>query len=235
MAMISVTGVTRTYGSGPAAVHALRGVDLEVAAGEYLAIMGPSGSGKSTLLNLISALDRPTAGEIVIDGTDITGAKDDTLTVFRRKNIGFVFQFFNLLPTLNARDNVLLPVMLERRPTSADAARCDRLLAEVGLKNRANHRIHELSGGEMQRVAIARALVLQPKLILADEPTGNLDRKTGAAVLDILRGTCHEHATTVVMVTHDHTAAEVASRVLTFCDGRIDSDQASPRLAMLAP
>jgi putative ABC transport system ATP-binding protein len=226
--MIELRAVTKTYGSGASAVHALRGVDLSIAAGEFVSVMGPSGSGKSTLLNLVSALDVPSTGDIAIDGQSIATLDDDALTLFRRRKIGLVFQFFNLLPTLNALDNVLLPLMLEGRTNAHDRQRAERLLSEVGLAERTRHRLHQLSGGEMQRVAIARALILEPKLILADEPTGNLDQTTGQTVLGLLRTTCRTHRTTIVMVTHDHEAARAGDRIVELRDGRIVSDHGVP-------
>ena len=223
--MIELRSVSKTYGQGPNRVEALRGIDLRVQAGQFVSIMGPSGSGKSTLLNLVSALDTPDAGSIVIDGQEIGPMTDDALTLFRRRRIGLVFQFFNLLPTLNALDNTLLPVSLERRPTQADRARAEQLLVSVGLAHRTSHHIHQLSGGEMQRVAIARALIMQPPLILADEPTGNLDSATGAAILQLLSRTCASTGTTIIMVTHDTTAAGTGDRVLYLRDGRIERDE----------
>lgn len=225
--MIRLSGVGKTYGEGAAAVHALRGVDLHIPAGQFVSVMGPSGSGKSTLLNLVSALDAPTAGAISIGGEDVGAMSDDRLTLFRRRTIGLVFQFFNLLPTLDATDNVLLPVMLERKATAADRARATLLLDEVGLGKRARHRINQLSGGELQRVAIARALVLEPRLLLADEPTGNLDTATGAAILGLLRNACTAHGMTVVMVTHDRAAAKVGDRLVLLRDGQIVGDGAA--------
>ncbi len=229
--MIELVSVHKTYGAGPSRVEALRDVSLSIAAGEFVSIMGPSGSGKSTLLNLVSALDLPTAGSIRIGGRDLGALSDDELTLFRRHTIGLVFQFFNLLPTLDALDNVLLPVMLERRPGPADRDRATSLLAEVGLAERAHHRLHELSGGELQRVAIARALVLGPKLLLADEPTGNLDTQTGTAILELLRRSAERHGTTVVMVTHDLGAARVGHRIVSVRDGAIVGDERLARAA----
>jgi len=223
--MIEVRAVSKTYGAGAARVEALRSIDLSIAAGEFVSIMGPSGSGKSTLLNLVSALDVPSAGQIVIDGQDIGRMNDDALTLFRRRTVGLVFQFFNLLPTLDALDNVLLPLMLEGRTQAADRVRAENLLREVGLGQRTHHRLHQLSGGEMQRVAIARALVLEPKLILADEPTGNLDSGTGAVILKLLRSACDSHRTTVVMVTHDVQAAQAGDRIVRLKDGLIIGDE----------
>ena len=223
--MLELSKVTKTYGEGPAAVQALRGVDLSIPYGEFVSIMGPSGSGKSTLLNLVSALDVPSAGTIAIEGQDIAKLDDDALTLFRRRKIGLVFQFFNLLPTLDAVSNVLLPAMLERKASTEDRARAEKLLAEVGLAKRIGHRLHQLSGGEMQRVAIARALMLEPKLVLADEPTGNLDTATGRSVLALLRALCKDHGTTVVMVTHDRSAAEAGDRIVSLRDGVIVGDE----------
>ncbi|HKU40184.1 MAG TPA: ABC transporter ATP-binding protein [Polyangiales bacterium] len=217
--------MTKSYGAGARRVDALRGIDLDVARGEFISIMGPSGSGKSTLLNLISALDTPTSGEIRIDGQDISNLGDDELTMFRRRKIGLVFQFFNLLPTLDALDNTLLPMMLEGRISESDRERGRRVLREVGLEHRIQHRLSELSGGEMQRVALARALILEPKLLLADEPTGNLDSTTGAMILTLLRETCARHETTVVMVTHDVQAARTGDRIVTLKDGLLVGDE----------
>ncbi|HEX7478437.1 MAG TPA: ABC transporter ATP-binding protein [Polyangiales bacterium] len=229
--MINLQSVSKTYGEGPTRVEALRSVDLHIAAGQFVSIMGPSGSGKSTLLNLVSALDLPSAGKIIIAGQDVATLDDDALTLFRRRSIGLVFQFFNLLPTLDALDNVLLPVMLERKATQADHARAQQLLIEVGLGARTLHRMHQLSGGEMQRVAIARALVLEPRLILADEPTGNLDSVTGGAILALLRALCENHGTTVVMVTHDRNAAQAGDRIVSLRDGCIVGDERVTRAA----
>jgi putative ABC transport system ATP-binding protein len=230
--MISLKTVHKTYGEGAVRVEALKGIDLEIKAGEFASVMGPSGSGKSTLLNLVSALDVPTAGTITIEGQDISLLSDDELTLFRRRKIGLIFQFFNLLPTLDALDNVLLPVMLERRATAADRQAATHLLKEVGLEHRIGHRIHELSGGEMQRVAIARSLVLSPRLILADEPTGNLDSATGAAILRLLRDTCKRHGTTIVMVTHDRQAALAGDRIVLLRDGKLVGDERTPSAAV---
>jgi putative ABC transport system ATP-binding protein len=223
--MIELSGVSKIYGEGESQVTALADLDLALSAGQFVSIMGASGSGKSTLLNLMSALDAPSAGSIVIDGEDISRMSDDALTLFRRRKIGLVFQFFNLLPTLDALENTLLPVMLERKLTSQDRQRATELLDQVGLGARKTHQLHQLSGGQMQRVAIARALMLRPRLILADEPTGNLDSVTGAATLELLRRTCDQTGTTIVMVTHDRQAAEVGDRILWLKDGRIMRDE----------
>jgi putative ABC transport system ATP-binding protein len=221
--LIELQGVEKSFPQSQ--VQALRGVDLRIAPGEFVSIMGPSGSGKSTLLNLIAALDTPTAGTIRFDGQDVGTLSDDQLTLLRRRKIGIVFQFFNLLPTLNALDNVLLPVLLERRATEEDRARAQGLLAEVGLGDRAAHRMAQLSGGQMQRVAIARALMIRPRLLLADEPTGNLDSAIGLGILKLLREICERHGTTIVLVTHDRAAADTGRRLVQLRDGRIVSDE----------
>ena len=223
--MIELSGVSKIYGDGESQVTALADLDLSLGAGQFVSIMGASGSGKSTLLNLISALDAPSTGSIVIDGEDISRMSDDALTLFRRRKIGLIFQFFNLLPTLDALENTLLPVMLERKLSARDRERASELLDQVGLGARKTHQLHQLSGGQMQRVAIARALMLRPRLILADEPTGNLDSVTGAATLALLRSTCDQTGTTIVMVTHDRQAAEVGDRILLLKDGRIVRDE----------
>lgn len=230
-AMIQLRDLSKSYGEGPSRVDALKGVELEIAAGEFVGIMGPSGSGKSTLLNLVSALDVPTSGQIFIDGQEVSNLTDDALTLFRRRKIGLIFQFFHLLPTLSALDNVLLPVMLEGKVSDADRARAVQILSEVGLARRVQHRLHQLSGGEMQRVAIARALILAPRLLLADEPTGNLDSETGKAVLKLLRQLCVQHRTTIVMVTHDRSAALGCDRVITLRDGSVVSNERPTREA----
>jgi putative ABC transport system ATP-binding protein len=225
--IIELNNVTKMYGQGATKVEALRGIDLNINRGEFVSVMGPSGSGKSTLLHLLSALDAPSSGTIKLDGKDIAAMDDDSLTLFRRHHVGLVFQFFNLLPTLDAFENVMLPVLLERKERDADSQRALELLTNVGLRDRAKHRIHELSGGEMQRVAIARALILSPPIILADEPTGNLDTNTGLRILNILRDVCKHEGTTVVMVTHDSAAAAIGDRVVNLRDGRIQSDLAT--------
>jgi putative ABC transport system ATP-binding protein len=233
--MLSLKNVSKIYGTGHAQVRALDGVDFEVDTGEFVSVMGPSGSGKSTLLNLLSALDTPTSGSILIDEIDTASLDDDELTVFRRRKLGLIFQFFNLLPTLGPLENVLLPVSLERRVTRADRERASALLAEVGLEKRIHHQLHQLSGGEMQRVAIARALIMGPSLILADEPTGSLDSTTGHSILELLRKCCDAHGATVLMVTHDRGAAEVGDRLIRLKDGRLtESRQLTARLQPMA-
>jgi putative ABC transport system ATP-binding protein len=222
--MIAVRAVTKTYGRGDATVHALAGVDLDVPAGAFVSVVGASGSGKSTLLHLLGGLDVPSTGSIAIDGTDLARLSDDEVTIFRRRAIGFVFQFFNLMPTLSAAENVALPLMLDGKRGSQVTARVSAALDAVGLGHRRTHRPDQLSGGEMQRVAIARALVIDPKLILADEPTGNLDSATGDQVLALLAAANRERRATIVMVTHDAKAATFGSRIVTMRDGRVVDD-----------
>jgi putative ABC transport system ATP-binding protein len=228
--MLVLEAVERTYPAGAKPVRALRPLTVTIEANTFTAIVGPSGSGKSTLLNLLGALDRPTAGRISIDGTEITHLDDDARSKLRRDRIGFVFQFFNLLPTLTARENVLLPAKLKGRPDREVERRADELLRQVGLADRAGHRPDQLSGGEMQRVAVARALVMNPPLVLADEPTGNLDTHTGEEVLELLRGAVDARRTMVV-VTHDPRIAERADRVLTLRDGELVGDERRGRAA----
>lgn len=224
--MISVRDVHKVFRQGDADVPALAGVSVDVAAGQFVSIMGPSGSGKSTLLHLMGGLDVPTSGEIVIDGTAISRMTDDEITIFRRRKIGFVFQFFNLLPTYSAEENVALPLLLDRRRTREVRDRVGAALDRVGLGHRRRHRPDELSGGEMQRVAIARALVIEPVLILADEPTGNLDTRTGEQILDLIRDANRARGCTVVLVTHDARAAAHAERIVTLKDGVVVEDAA---------
>ena len=221
--MIDVKDAVKVY-EGKRQVRALDGVSFAVEAGEMMAVMGPSGSGKSTLLHLLGALDQATSGSIRVDGVELTGLGDDALTRVRRDKIGFIFQFFNLLPTLSAFDNVALPMRLQRRPADEAKATASRFLDLVGLAARADHLPDELSGGECQRVAIARALVLAPRVLLADEPTGNLDTKTGADILQLMRRINQEIGSTLVMVTHDAVAAAACDRILRLQDGRLASD-----------
>jgi putative ABC transport system ATP-binding protein len=222
--VISVRDVRKVFRQGDADVPALAGVSLDVAAGDFVSIVGPSGSGKSTLLHLMGGLDLPTAGEIVIDGTAISRMSDDEITIFRRRKIGFVFQFFNLLPTYSAEENVALPLLLDRRRGRDVRDRARAALDQVGLGHRLRHRPDELSGGEMQRVAIARALVIEPLLILADEPTGNLDTRTGEQILGLIRQANRARGATVVLVTHDARAAAHADRIVTLKDGAVVED-----------
>jgi putative ABC transport system ATP-binding protein len=211
--------VVRRYGEGATAVEALRGVSLEVNHGGLVAVMGPSGSGKSTLMHTLAGLDKPTSGTVKIAGTEITTLDDAKLTLLRREHIGFVFQFFNLLPMLTAEENVLLPLSIaNERP---DREWLDELLAKTGIGARRTHRPSELSGGEQQRVAIARALITRPTILFADEPTGNLDSKTGAEILNVLQDSSRTYGQTIVMVTHDARVAAIADRILFIADGRI--------------
>ena len=226
---VHATDLSRRYGEGAAAVDALAGVTIGFARGEYSAIMGPSGSGKSTLMHCLAGLDRPTGGEVVIEGTALSGLDDAELTQLRRDKIGFIFQSFNLLPVLSAEENILLPLSIAgRRP---DRAWFEQLIDTVGLRDRLTHRPSELSGGQQQRVAVARALVSRPAVIFADEPTGNLDSKASAEVLALLRRSVDELGQTVIMVTHDHEAASVADRLVVLADGRVDEDRRLERKA----
>jgi putative ABC transport system ATP-binding protein len=217
--------LTKSYGSGSGAVTALDDVTVDVRRGEFTAIMGPSGSGKSTLMHVLAGLDSPTAGQVFLGDTDISRLDDDALTVLRRRRVGFVFQAFNLVPTLDVLGNVLLPFELDgRTPSAAERARIDAVVASLGLGSRIRHRPHELSGGQQQRVAIARALATAPDVLFADEPTGNLDSRTGREVLGLLREAVTEHGQSVVMVTHDPVAASWADRTLFLADGRVVAD-----------
>lgn len=223
--MIELEGATKVYGTGKAKVQALNIERLVVPKGQFLSVMGASGSGKSTMLNLLGALDVPDSGRISIDGQDISKLDDDGLSRFRRERLGYIFQFFNLLPTLTALENVLLPGLLAGRDHHELEATGLDLLKMVRLKGRGNHRPDEMSGGEMQRVAIARALLLKPALLLADEPTGNLDSKTGLEVLALFREATRLRGLTVVMVTHDPRAARIGDRIVQLADGRIVGDE----------
>ena len=213
----------RTYRRGDEEVRALRGVSLAVDPGEFLVVTGPSGSGKSTLLHIMAGLDRPSSGEVLLEGNPLSRMSDDDLTLRRRRRIGFIFQFFHLLPTLSATDNVGLPLLLDGWPTARIQEEARRALAEVGLSHRAGHRPRELSGGEQQRVAIARALVIRPSLILADEPTGNLDSASGADVLRLLREAPASYGAAVVLVTHQPDAALPGERTLSMRDGLVET------------
>jgi len=223
---IEAHGVEKVFGTGAGAVHALRGIDLSAGEGEFVAIMGPSGSGKSTLLHILGALDRPTAGHVETGGHRYEDLGDRALTRLRGEVFGFVFQFFNLLPTLTAAENVLLPALVAGERPGRYAERVDTLLGLVGLADRAGHLPSELSGGEQQRVAIARALLRRPRVLLADEPTGNLDSAAGALVLDLLRRLVDEDGQTVVMVTHDASDAARADRIIFLRDGQVVTEVA---------
>jgi putative ABC transport system ATP-binding protein len=214
--------VTRRFGEGESAVDALRGVALEVPAGQLTAVMGPSGSGKSTLMHILAGLDSPTSGKVEIGGTDITDMDDQDLTLLRRRHIGFIFQFFNLLPMLTAEENVVLPTTIAG--DDPDKEWVDELIAKVGLDDRRSHRPSELSGGQQQRVAIARSLVERPTVLFADEPTGNLDSASSGEILDLLRDSVDSYGQTTLMVTHDANAAAIADRILFLADGLIVRD-----------
>ena len=218
--MIALRHVSKLFHQGGSEIRALDDVSLAIERGEFVAVVGASGSGKSTLLHLIGGLDQPTTGDVSIDGTPISSLSDDEVTIFRRRRIGVVFQFFNLLPTLSAEENVALPLVLDGRPAREVRERVAGALEAVGVTHRRHHRPDELSGGEMQRVAVARAMVVDPALILADEPTGNLDTRTGEQVLDLLRD-ANRRGATIVLVTHDVRAAARARRSVTLADGRI--------------
>jgi len=218
-AVVDARELTRVYGEGDTAVHALRGVSVAIDDGKLTAVMGPSGSGKSTLMHILAGLDKPTSGTVEVAGTEITTLGDNQLTELRRKHIGFVFQFFNLLPTLTARDNILLPLKLAG--THPEPEWVNKVVRQVGLEDRLTHRPSELSGGQQQRVAIARALISRPTVLFADEPTGNLDSTTGGEILELIRASVDEVGQTVVMVTHEPRAAAIADRVLFLADGRI--------------
>jgi putative ABC transport system ATP-binding protein len=218
---VAAHDLTRRYGDGDSAVEAVRGVSLDVPSGEFTAIMGPSGSGKSTLMHLLAGLDSPTEGTVEIAGEDITAMGDKQLTLLRRKHIGFVFQAFNLVPTLNAEENVTLPLSIAGR--KLDRGWIDSVIGRVGLDDRRSHRPAELSGGQQQRVALARALVAEPTVLFADEPTGNLDSKSSVEVIELLREAVSAYGQTIVMVTHDPAAAEAADRVVYIADGRVEA------------
>ncbi len=218
--------LTKVYGEGQAEVRAVDGITVQVPAGSFTAVMGPSGSGKSTLLHCLAGLDRPTGGTVRIGGTDLAGLKDKQLTELRREQVGFVFQAFNLVPTLTARENIVLPLRLGRR--APDAGWFDAVVGALGLAERLGHRPAELSGGQQQRVAVARALVTRPQLVFGDEPTGNLDRSSGHELLALLRRSVDELGQTIVMVTHDPVAAASADRVWFLADGRVVDEMAAP-------
>jgi putative ABC transport system ATP-binding protein len=221
--MIEIVNVSKTYHQGAQDVCALRDISFRIEEGEFLSIMGPSGSGKSTLLNLIGGLDQPTAGKIFIDGSPLHGISDDELTMIRRKRVGFIFQFFNLLPILTAVENVGLPLLLDGVPFSRIREKAIHLLESVGLGSRTEHRPEQLSGGEMQRVAIARALISDPAVLLADEPTGNLDSHKSEEILHLLKK-LNQTGQTIVMVTHDSNAASFGKRIIEVKDGSLSED-----------
>jgi putative ABC transport system ATP-binding protein len=220
--VVEAHDLTRVYGEGDTAVQALRGVSLDVKGGELVAVMGPSGSGKSTLMHILAGLDRPTSGTVEISGQDITDMNDNELTLLRREHIGFIFQFFNLLPMLTAEENILLPLSLAGEKPNKEWV--EELIDKVGLGDRRGHRPSELSGGQQQRVAIARSLVTRPTVLFADEPTGNLDSTTSEEILQLLRHSVDEYGQTIVMVTHDAGAAAVADRTMFLADGSLVKD-----------
>jgi putative ABC transport system ATP-binding protein len=226
--LIELRRVEKTFGNGRTMVRAVDAIDFSIAPGEFVTLTGPSGSGKSTVLNLLAGLDTPSAGEILIDGQRLSSMSDDELTIFRRRKLGIIFQFFNLLPTLTAAENVALPLRADRRPRAEIAERVKGALDLVGMGHRANHRPGELSGGEMQRIAIARALVIEPLVLLADEPTGNLDSKMGQDILELIKGMSERTGVTVVLVTHDLRAAAYGDRMITLRDGRIIDEVVAP-------
>jgi putative ABC transport system ATP-binding protein len=228
-ATVHARSVTRRYGEGDSTVHALRNVSVDIEAAKLTAVMGPSGSGKSTLTHILAGLDRPTSGSVTLAGTEVTGLDDNALTKLRREHIGFVFQFFNLLPMLTAEENVLLPLSIAG--VKPDREWYEQLVDVVGLRDRLRHRPSEMSGGQQQRVAVARALVSRPSVVFADEPTGNLDSTTSAEILALLRRSVDDYGQTTVMVTHDPQAAAIADRILFLADGEIvrDTGRASAR------
>jgi putative ABC transport system ATP-binding protein len=224
MPVLEAKGLTKTYRLGNHQVNALNGVDFFVEEGEFVAIMGPSGSGKSTLLHLIGGLDKPSDGEVTLAGHRLSLLKDKQVTLIRRRNVGFVFQFFNLLPTLTAEENITLPLLIDGKNMRKYQDRLQVLLDLIGLADRRRHKPEQLSGGEQQRVAMARALITEPAILLADEPTGNLDSKTGTLIMDLLRRSCDELGQTIVVVTHDPRAASYADRVVFLRDGNMASE-----------
>lgn len=219
MSILETRNLRKIYGSGDTEVRALDGVNLSVDSGEFVAIVGTSGSGKSTLLHMLGGLDRPTSGSVIVDGKDIFSLKDEALTIFRRRKIGFVFQSYNLVPVLNARENIVLPIQLDGRQVDEDFL--DKIVNTLGLEKKLGSLPSQLSGGQQQRVAIARALAAAPAIILADEPTGNLDSRTSQDVLSLLKVTSQEFAQTIVMITHNEEIAQAADRIIRIEDGRI--------------
>ena len=219
MTILETQGLTKIYGSGETAVHALRGVDLTVENGEFVAIVGTSGSGKSTLLHMLGGLDRPTAGKVLVDGQDIFALKDEALTIFRRRRVGFVFQSYNLVPMLSVYENIVLPIQLDGAKVDEDYV--SEVIRTLGLSDRLHSLPNQLSGGQQQRVAIARALATKPAIVLADEPTGNLDSKTSQDVLGLMKVTSQRFGQTMVMITHNEEIAQLADRVVRIEDGRV--------------
>ncbi|AVQ39215.1 peptide ABC transporter ATP-binding protein [Clostridium botulinum] len=217
MNLLEVKSISKTYGSGEAAVHALKDISFSVPKGEFVAIVGESGSGKSTLLNMVGALDMSTSGKVFIDGKDIFSMKDSNLTIFRRRNIGFIFQNFNLIPELNVEQNIIFPVLLDYQ--KPDKKYLEELLTVLNLKERRHHLPSQLSGGQQQRVAIGRALITRPSLILADEPTGNLDTQNSSEVITLLKEAARKYQQTIIMITHSRSIAQTADRIIQVSDG----------------
>lgn len=223
MEILSVKNLNKTYGKGDTKVEALKNVNLSVNKGEFVAIVGASGSGKSTLLHLLGGLDRPTSGEVIIDGESIYGYKENKLAIFRRRKVGFIFQFFNLIPVLDVEENISLPSLMDNE--KIDRKYIDEIIEILGLKERKNHLPSELSGGQQQRVSIGRALANKPSIIFADEPTGNLDSKNSKEVIELLRFTANKYNQTLILITHDTKIASMADRIITIEDGEIASDK----------
>ena len=223
MEILRVEHLYKTYGSGEMAVHALNDVSFSVQRGEFLAIIGPSGSGKATLLHILGGVDRPTSGKVMIDGTDIYDLNETNLAIFRRRQIGLIYQFYNLIPVLNVEENITLPLLLDER--RIDRARLNEILHTLGLSDRLSHLPNQLSGGQQQRVSIGRALINTPALVLADEPTGNLDSKNSAEIIDLLRLSNQRYNQTLIVITHDESIALQADRILSIEDGRIARDE----------
>lgn len=217
--ILKAENLVKTYGSGDTAVNALNGVSLEVKKGEFVAVVGQSGSGKSTLLHLLGAMDYPTSGSLTVDGQDVFALKGEALAEYRRRKVGFVFQFFNLLPVMTAKENIMIPLSLDGK--TADKDYLNELAEAMGISERLDHYPHQLSGGQQQRVAIARAMITRPSVILADEPTGNLDSASGKEILALLKNTVHKYEQTLILITHDNSIAAEADRIITIKDGKI--------------
>lgn len=220
--ILSAKGLTKIYGKGETEVRALDNVDLDVPKGQFLSVIGQSGSGKSTLLNILGAMDTPTSGSLNVDGTDVFSMKEPELAVYRRRKVGFVFQFFNLIPVMTAQENITLPLSLDGK--KPDKELLDDIVETIGLKDRMNHYPHQLSGGQQQRIAIARALITRPALILADEPTGNLDSNSGKEIISLLRSSVRKYSQTLILITHDTGIAETADRTVIIKDGKISEN-----------
>ncbi len=227
MEMLKVENVYKVYGDGETCVHALDGISFSIKKGEFTAIIGPSGSGKSTLLHVLGGVDKPSSGNVIIDGTNICTLDETRLAEFRRRHIGLIYQFYNLIPVLNVEENIALPLLLDGK--SVDAEQLNELLTSLSLTNRRTHLPNQLSGGQQQRVAIGRALINSPSIILADEPTGNLDRKNGIEIMELLKASNRKYSQTLILITHDPEIAAQADRVIKIEDGKVTSDSASPQ------